>query len=321
MNAFKFSLLLMLVLFVVQGAEANDSYEVWKKEVLIEMDARIEDPSGPPTVYDYTYGQLSKDGGRMVAKKRIKECVPYMVSHANDPVLFYIRGWLGWMEYIFFYDDMEKRGTTERLFGAENQNMIKGYQVFYYKAVDLDDKVDAPDHLDHYMLSTIDGVLAPTDLSERVLKKILKLSQQRDVSVDGQEWTTFEFLLALYAEAKDYDNYLKTVDEMIARFPNSPRMNELLEYKRHVQEVIAKRDGKAAQIDTYAQADAYAQPKAAAVQTPAKAIATQKPVAPKVSHETANTSTSDENTLLWWLLGGGALLALGGLYISRRKKG
>jgi LPXTG-motif cell wall-anchored protein len=177
------------------------------------------------------------------------------------------------------------------------------------------------------MLSRIgDDVVGDPAIKVRALEKAAALARagKNDGGSEMFEWNTYEARIGIYVDAKDYENALKIVNEMIAQFPNTWRMDELLNWKQDMEAKVEKQkqQGTApdATQDVYAQADTYVQPKAAAVQKPAKAIVTQKPVAPKASHETANTPTSDENTLLWWLLGGGALLALGGLYISRRKK-
>ena len=95
----------------------------------------------------------------------------------------------------------------------------------------------------------VDDVFAPSDLSERILKKSLKLIQQGNESYEGQEWTTYEFLLGTHAGAKDYDNYLKTVNEMMARFPNTSRMAELENYKQQAEDLIEKRDQKVMQSE------------------------------------------------------------------------
>ncbi|PIY55172.1 MAG: hypothetical protein COZ00_10865, partial [Zetaproteobacteria bacterium CG_4_10_14_0_8_um_filter_49_80] len=222
-------LIIAFLLIPFQQALAEDSYQEWKIQALAEMSKKPVDEAG---TMSFAYRTFSPQV-RLLMNTRISESDSFMVSHSADPVLWYIRGWLGRRTQSFYYDDLQKEGKAYNRYAPENQALIKEYQSYYRKALDLDDNPDAPDHLDHYMLTAIGtDVLASPDLKEKAMKKKVMLTQQGNVIHPNQEWQSYEFLLGNYAEQKDYDNYLKTVNEMIERFPGSPRMEELLEYKR-----------------------------------------------------------------------------------------
>ena len=309
MSIFKNSLLLLIFLLLASIAEANNGYEAWRQQVLNELDARITDPTEPPTAFDYSYGQLSKDGGRSLAELRIKESDVYMDDYADDPVLHYIQGNLRRRTHTFFRIDMRKEKNVERLFGSEDQALIKEYQSYYRKALDLDEVSDAPIHLTSQMLGMMaDDVLATPDIKERAYKKELELVKSGEFVSENEnyEWSTYEFLLGSYVEQKDYDNYLKTVNEMIERFGST---EELESYKLQAIAAIEKRDREAAGVAPTVEA---VNAKAAAEANQQPEVVVQPPAAEKASE-------SDNN--LWLLLGGGVVLVLGAIvFVLRRRK-
>jgi len=179
----------------------------------------------------------------------IDEATVYIKEGVNNPVFYYFRGRLGFLMRGHYHRALLKEGKKYRLDAPENQALIREYQFYYRKALDLDDRPDAPAHLTAEMLGTMaDDVLAAPDIKQRALEKEMELARAGKVQTENEnyEWELSEFLLAAHAERKDYEAYLKTVNEMIKRFPNSPRMNELLEYKRQAEAAIAKRDREAA---------------------------------------------------------------------------
>ncbi|PJA36052.1 MAG: hypothetical protein CO186_02615 [Zetaproteobacteria bacterium CG_4_9_14_3_um_filter_49_83] len=334
-------LIIAFLLIPFQQALAEDSYQEWKIQALAEMSKKPVDEAG---TMSFAYRTFSPQV-RLLMNTRISESDSFMVSHSADPVLWYIRGWLGRRTQSFYYDDLQKEGKAYNRYAPENQALIKEYQSYYRKALDLDDNPDAPDHLDHYMLTAIGtDVLASPDLKEKAMKKKVMLTQQGNVIHPNQEWQSYEFLLGNYAEQKDYDNYLKTVNEMIERFPGSPRMEELLEYKRQAEAAIGKRDREAAIADAYAQAEPYAEVSKAALaaepytalekvvkevpkvepsmpvveapkqaRNPAPEVKSPKPVA-------AEAEKKDSNLVTVLIAGGAALLILIGWLALRRKE-
>jgi LPXTG-motif cell wall-anchored protein len=325
MRLIKYFIFVFLILIPLQ-AQADDGYKVWEMQALAEFStAPIDGEEGGESTYAY---RDDTELVRQLVETRYKEARAYTENHGNDPKLFWIMGELGKLKQVFHLIDTEKAGKYYDPNSPSAQVLIQEYESYYLKALELDDNPDAPDHLTGLMLSDIGtDVLGDPAIKARALEKAAALARAGNDATGNEmfEWNTYEARAGIYVDAKDYENALKIVNEMIARFPNTWRMDELLNWKQDMEAKVKQQKQQStapdATQDVYAQADTYVQPKAAAVQKPAKAIVTQKPVAPKVSHETANTSTSDENMLLWWLLGGGTLLALGGLYISRRKKG
>ena len=99
------------------------------------------------------------------------------------------------------------------------------------------------------MLANIsDDVLADPDIKARALQKEMALSESGDYVSENPNymWETYEVMLDNYIQQKDYDNYLKTVNEMIERFPESSQMDSLLEAKRQALEAIKQRGNETA---------------------------------------------------------------------------
>jgi len=184
-----------------------------------------------------------------INEQHIREADAFIGKGSVNPVVWYLRGSFGSARQYFYHKDLLNAGKKYRLDAPENQALIREYQSYYRKALDLDDRPDAPAHLTAETLGTMaDDVLAAPDIKERALTKELALSRSGAYVSENEnyEWETYEFLLGTYAAKKDYEAYLKTVNEMMERFPNSPRMNELLEYRRQAEAAIAKRDREAA---------------------------------------------------------------------------
>ncbi|PIY55243.1 MAG: hypothetical protein COZ00_10050, partial [Zetaproteobacteria bacterium CG_4_10_14_0_8_um_filter_49_80] len=222
-------LIIALLIIPLQQALADDGYQEWKKQALAELSTAPIGEGGATTFAYKDYSQKVRD----LLDTRYQEAKAFTGTSSDDLILFWILGNLGQMLQGQYQHDLKELGKTYRVEDSQNQILIKEYQSYYRKALDLDDNPDAPDHLDHYMLTAIGtDVLAPPDIKEKAMKKKVMLTQQGNVIHPNQEWQSYEFLLGNYAEQKDYDNYLKTVNEMIERFPGSPRMEELLEYKR-----------------------------------------------------------------------------------------
>jgi len=174
-------------------------------------------------------------------------------QYTNDPLLWHMKGVLVALKQGNYHMALLQSGQHYDLHAPENQALIKEYSSYYRKALDLDDNPDAPEHLTDEMLNSMaSDVLAAPDVKERAYRKIIAHIQAGEVGVpDGYEYTTYQFLLESYSAQKNPDKYLTTLNEMIDRFGSS---EELEDYKRHVKEVIAERDRKAALGD-----DPYAQ--------------------------------------------------------------
>jgi len=334
-------LIIALLIIPLQQALADDGYQEWKKQALAELSTAPIGEGGATTFAYKDYSQKVRD----LLDTRYQEAKAFTGTSSDDLILFWILGNLGQMLQGQYQHDLKELGKTYRVEDSQNQILIKEYQSYYRKALDLDDNPDAPDHLDHYMLTAIGtDVLAPPDIKEKAMKKKVMLTQQGNVIHPNQEWQSYEFLLGNYAEQKDYDNYLKTVNEMIERFPGSPRMEELLEYKRQAEAAIGKRDREAAIADAYAQAEPYAEVSKAALaaepytalekvvkevpkvepsmpvveapkqaRNPAPEVKSPKPVA-------AEAEKKDSNLVTVLIAGGAALLILIGWLALRRKE-
>lgn len=314
MRLIKYLIFVFLIIIPLQ-AQADDGYETWKKQALAEIStAPINGEIGGSSAFAYRdYSQPVRD----LAAKRLNEIKTYMTDYEKDPQLWYLRGWITVQSIFFYMDDSRQQGVSDFSKDEQAQAMLKEFRSYYRKALDLDEDPDAPAHLDHSMLSSMGtDVLAASDIKIQAMKRKIKLIQQGDVLHPNQEWGSYEFLLGSYAEQKDYDNYLKTVNDMMARFPNSSRMGELVGYKRQVEVAIEKRDREAVMHDAYAQADTYSAPKAAPVQKPVKAVEPKQAEEPKATKE---TPASEDNPMLWWLLGGVGLLGVIVLLLRRKQ--
>jgi len=301
-------LLLISLLFVVPLlAHADDGYIAWKKQVLAEISTAPIDEAGTTTFAYRDYSQPVRD----LADKRLAEVEKYITDHVNDSTLLYIRGWLTRKKLYFYIYDSQQAGIVDLSTDNKAEGLQEKYQSYYRKALDLDDAPDAPAHLDHYMLTAMGtDVLAAPDIKEKAMKKKIELTQKGNALHPNQEWGSYEFLLGTYAEQRDYDNYLKTVNEMMARFPNSSRMNELVEYKRQAEAAIEKRDREAASVTD--QHDVYAAPDP-------KVIVNGLSVVKKV--EQPKAPAAEKSGLNLWLLFGGGIVLLGLIvFLMRRKK-
>jgi len=305
-------LIIALLIIPLQQALADDGYQEWKKQALAELSTAPIGEGGATTFAYKDYSQKVRD----LLDTRYQEAKAFTGTSSDDLILFWILGNLGQMLQGQYQHDLKELGKTYRVEDSQNQILIKEYQSYYRKALDLDDNPDAPDHLDHYMLTAIGtDVLAPPDIKEKAMKKKVMLTQQGNVIHPNQEWQSYEFLLGNYAEQKDYDNYLKTVNEMIERFPGSPRMEELLEYKRQAEAAIGKRDRETVLQDGEGVDTSASKPdEQRASQTEMLKGKAEEP--PEQGEPQAERSV-----LLWALLGGGiAVVAVGAAFAARRRK-
>ena len=284
------------MLVLPQNSFAND-YQAWKQQVLEEMD--VESP-------EFAYHEANQELRDLVAR-HIRESDVYMQAdtYSNDPVLFFIRGYSESYIQYFYLIDLKASGKKYRVDAPENQKLIKNYLAYYRKALELDAAPDAPDHLTRDMLIEMaDDVLASPDVKIRALRREQQLLQGGGGSPhENYEWGTYEMLLGAYAEQRDYDNYLKTVNEMMERFPNHPRMNELVEYKRQAEVAIEQRDREASMAET----------KQANVES--------KPEPAKESKEVVAESGMNQDTqILIGVVAGAFVTLLIGWYAIRRRK-
>ena len=276
------------------------------------------------------------EGERAISKDETKAYIDEASEHirvgANNPIFYYFCGRLTSISQGHYMEDLMAKGKRYRLNAPENQALIKKYQSYYQKAMELDDNPDAPEHLTAMMLIRIgsDSVGDPA-IKVRAQEKVAALARAGKDGTGNEmlEWNTYEARLDIYVDAKDYDNALKIVDEMIERYSST---EELEGYKRHFEEVIAKRDNAAATVDdTYAQAEPYAESieevvaEPQAVEPYAEAVAedvaeTSKPVpvAKVAKPKLEPQADAQESNVMLWLLGG-ALLGLIWFAFRRRK--
>jgi len=172
----------------------------------------------------------------------LEEAKPLVQTGSNDPMFYLQMAALSNALYSYYYDETYPKGMYDPQ-SSEAQVLIKEYSNYYRQALKADDNPDAPAHLSHEALTAMgkDPFVSP-DVKNRAMNKKIELIHKGDVLHPNQEWYTYKSLLGNYAEQKDYDNYLKTVNEMIERFPNSSRMDELVEYKHQAETAIEKRN-------------------------------------------------------------------------------
>jgi len=193
------------------------------------------------------------EGEKVITKEEtvayLDEASIHIQKGINNPVFYYFRGRLTSILQGHYIRSLLKAGKKYRLDAPENQALIKEYQSYYRKALELDDNPNAPDHLTVDMLANIsDDVLADPDIKARALQKEMALSESGDYVSENPNymWETYEVMLDNYIQQKDYDNYLKTVNEMIERFPDSSQMDSLLEAKQQALEAIKQRGNETA---------------------------------------------------------------------------
>ena len=178
-------------------------------------------------------------------KVLLKDAEPLIKRGSDDPRFYLQMGAFVKQLRRYYYEESKSLGTYD-LNSPESQALIKEYQSYYRKALDADDKPDAPAHFEAYTLSAIaDDVLAAPDVKERAYRKAIALAQAGKANIPNEtyEYTTYQFLLESYSNQKNPDKYLETLNEMIDRFGSS---EELEGYKTKVEVVIEKRDRKAA---------------------------------------------------------------------------
>ncbi len=244
----------------------------------------------------------------------LKIADPIVKEGSDNPVFWYVLGIYSKRQFGDYYKKAKHLGTYSPA-NPESQALVKKYSFYYRNAIDADDNPDAPVHLGaDELISITNTTLMDSDVVERSYKKQLELAQagKADVENENYEYTTYEFLLESYSDQKNPEKYIETINEMIERFPNTSRMEELLEYKRQAEVAIEKRDREAAGITD--QQDVYAVPEPKAV---VKEIAVVKKV-PQVEQST--TPTVEKNGLNLWLLIGGGIVLLGVIVLLMRRK-
>ncbi len=171
-------------------------------------------------------------------EQHLEEADAYIQQGSLNPVICYLRGGFGFGRQYFYHTDLLKEGKPYLLNAPENQDLIKGYQSYYRKALDLDDAPDSPVHLTADMLNAMGSdVLAPLDIRERTARKIMSRYKagDPDFQMDGFAYNTYLFLLSSCIDHKDYNKYLTIVNEMIDEFGSN---DELEMYKIQAEAVI-----------------------------------------------------------------------------------
>lgn len=263
------------VLFTIplQASAQDEEYNSWVNMALNELNSGSD---------AFAYRDWSSST-RTLATRRLNDLEPYIDAYSSDPIIWYIRGEITNRFIYFRIADVRNSGGVPSPNDSVYQSLVKEYQSYYRKALELDDNPDAPEHLTAEMLTTMaDDVLAASDIKERAYKKAIALAQSGKANVPE---TTYQFLLESYSAQKSSEKYLATLNEMIDRFGSN---EELEGYKRHVEEVIEKQKQTATQ-DAYAQTDIYTQPKLRQFVEP------KKVGAPKAADE---VPTSDNNAML-----------------------
>lgn len=257
-------ILVALLFSMAQGVQANESndYLIWKNKMLSELDTSSDEETGNTT---FAFDPITKET-RELLLKRIGEAKEYSSTYNNDPVLWWIMGMLGQMKRGEEQLDLKEKGKPNPFDAPRNQAMIKEYQSYYRKALDADDDPGAPSHLKgKNLVQMIQDVLAPPDIAKRAGRKALDISIAGGMApygdrVGSYQWYMYELLLGAYAEAGDNELYLKTINEMMERYPGRSGRAGLLEYKRDAEaEIERQRREKAGITD---QQDVYAKAKA-----------------------------------------------------------
>lgn len=305
-----------LLLSMAQGtiADERSNYLIWENMILSELDTSSDEETGDST---YAFGRDTQEV-RSRLKVRAEEADSFIVNNSNDPILWWIKGELGLLKQVFYHIDLKKRAKEDSLGVLENQALIKEYQSYYRKALDVDDAPGAPAHLEgKSLVKMVQDVLSTPDIKKRAARKALDIGGEPPYGGEPEayEWYMYELLLSAYAETGDNGPYLDTVNEMIERYPNSLRMDELVEYKRDAESEIEKQSREVELVDIYTQPKSYAKPDVVVVDAPKAA-----PVAKSVSQPDLPAEKSD-SSLMYLLAGGGVvLLLLLGWYAMRRKK-
>ncbi len=184
-----------------------------------------------------------------INERHIQEADYFIQRGSVNPVVWYLRGAYGSGRQYFYHKALLAAGKRYRRYVPENQALIKEYQSYYQKAMDLDDNPDAPEHLTVMMLNGIgsDSVGDPA-IKVRALEKAAALARAGK-NIGGSEmfeWNTYEARVGIYVDAKDYANALKIVNEMLERFPNF-RTDELLNWKQEMEAKVEKQKQQAAE--------------------------------------------------------------------------
>jgi len=272
------AVVIITLVFSVQTAVAfSGSYQEWKEQAVEEFDTNS---------VAFAYGKVNYEM-RGLLQKRLDEAKAF-IKNENDAVLWWLLGQLGQRKQLLYHYDLKVAGKIYHLNAPENQALIKEYQSYYQKAMDLDDNPDTPEHSTVMMLNGIanDSVGDPA-IKVRALEKVAALARAGK-NIGGSEmfeWNTYEARVGIYVDAKDYANALKIVNEMLERFPNT-RTDELLNWKQNMESKVEKQKQQAAAQDAYTQADIYTAPKATPVQQPVKAVEPKKSEKPKANRST-----------------------------------
>jgi len=316
---------LVLLISIVQGTQADESHDylAWKSKVLIELDTSSDEDTGYTT---FAFDSVTQETSELL-DKRIGEAKAFKLSHSSDPVLWWIIGNLGKQKLVFYYLDLQALGKPYELNAPETQALIKEYQSHYRKALELDDNPDTPACLDaKYLVKMVQDVLSPPDIKKHAARKVLDMSiaggsPPYGGEVASYEWYMYEFLISAYAEAGDIQLYIDTVNEMMERYPDTTRMDELLAYKEDAEAELEKQAHEAAGADSYVQAEPYT----AAVEEVAQVepyvepevvnvenskMEVPKPIPAAISEVNAQKKVDGVSSPLWSLLATGGVIVL-----------
>jgi len=304
-------------------ADDNSDYLGWKTQILGELDPNSVEDSDYTT---YAFGRDTPEMRRLV-KVRSEEAYSFIANNRNDPVLWWIKGELGLLTQVIYHIDLKEDAKENHLGAAENQSLIKKYLSYYRKALDADDAPDARVHLDgKQLVKMVQDVLSPPDIKIRAARKVLDMSiaggqPPYGGEVASHEWYMYEFLLSAYAEAGDIKLYIDTVNEMIERYPDTTRMDELLAYKQDAEGELARLAREAAGDDSYAQAEPYTEaveevaqvepyvePEVVSVENSKMEV--PKPIPAAISEVNAQKKVDGVSSPLWSLLATGGVIVL-----------
>lgn len=326
MNSLKCGMIFFVLLIsMVQGTQADDSrdYSVWKNQMLIDLNTSSDEDTGDTT---FAFNSITKQTSALI-DKRVGEAKEYIIFYGSDPVLWWIMGNLVQMKRGFYQLSLQALGKPYVLDASGNQALIKEYQSHYRKALELDDNPDALARLDgKHLVKMVQDVLSPPDIKKRAARKALDMSiaggsPPYGGEVASYEWYMYEFLISAYAEAGDIQIYIDTVNEMMERYPNTTRIDELLAYKQDAEAELEKQAREEVRVDSYAQVEPYIEAVEAAEQIePYVApevvkIEKSKKEAPKsvqaaVPVVNAQKRIEEVSSPLWPLLATGAVIVL-----------
>jgi pentatricopeptide repeat protein len=167
-------------------------------------------------------------------------------ENGTNPVLWFFKGRISALLLSLRHSEMKQGNTTreQRLSDPEYLNYKdKSIEAFHH-ALELDDRFDAPMHLNVTMLGSIDMyVFSDADMqvkaNRKILERVKKHSEERPPK-ENFEFKIYGNIVTSYIDEKRYDEALAVLEEMKKEFPYPITLKEIEDAIKRTEDRKAK---------------------------------------------------------------------------------